>query len=139
MLVFADAAWEQLLGRTARQLVTSSLEVLKQLEHRLLFLRVSMGFGWYLGDTTPVVNDGDDDEKEEEGILRKGKVLKVFKSRKEGEEKKEEGAEAEAEAKAKGMGKGTKKLGDVKRVEEIDPTSDSVGEVGRLCIWCVKM
>ncbi|KAF2466043.1 uncharacterized protein BDR25DRAFT_336616 [Lindgomyces ingoldianus] len=45
-LVFSDLAWEQLLGRTADQLVGTDVEVLKYLEQRMLFLRVSLGFGW---------------------------------------------------------------------------------------------
>lgn len=48
-LILSDAAWEQLLGRTAAQLVTASLEVMKYLEERLLFLRVTLGFMLHLG------------------------------------------------------------------------------------------
>ncbi|KAF2112935.1 hypothetical protein BDV96DRAFT_497013 [Lophiotrema nucula] len=44
-LIFSDTAWEQLLGRTPEQLVNTDLEVLRYLEQRLLFLRVSLGFG----------------------------------------------------------------------------------------------
>lgn len=43
-LILSDAAWEQLLGRTATQLVDTEIEVLRYLEQRLLFLRVTMGF-----------------------------------------------------------------------------------------------
>ncbi|KAF2705896.1 hypothetical protein K504DRAFT_413870, partial [Pleomassaria siparia CBS 279.74] len=63
--VFSDTAWEQLLGRTAQQLVTSTVEVLERLENRMLFLRVSMGFGWCLEGTEPEVLV--DDEGEEYG------------------------------------------------------------------------
>ncbi|KAL1606389.1 hypothetical protein SLS60_003792 [Paraconiothyrium brasiliense] len=49
-LIFSDAAWEQLLGRTAEQLVSASLEVMKYLEQRLLFLRLTLGFGIHLGN-----------------------------------------------------------------------------------------
>ncbi|KAL2357179.1 hypothetical protein BJ546DRAFT_1024446 [Cryomyces antarcticus] len=45
-LVFSDKAWEQLLGRTAEELVESSANVLEYLEHRLLFLRTTLVFGW---------------------------------------------------------------------------------------------
>ncbi|ORY19497.1 hypothetical protein BCR34DRAFT_620953 [Clohesyomyces aquaticus] len=45
-LIFSDAAWEQLLGRTADQLVDTDIDVLNYLEQRMLFLRVSLGFGW---------------------------------------------------------------------------------------------
>ncbi|PVI01460.1 hypothetical protein DM02DRAFT_705128 [Periconia macrospinosa] len=49
-LIFSNAAWEQLLGRTAEQLVSTPLEVLTYLEHRLMYLRLTLGFGLYLGD-----------------------------------------------------------------------------------------
>jgi hypothetical protein len=39
----------QLLGRTAEQLVGSELDVMKYLGQRLLFLRLTMGFGFWLG------------------------------------------------------------------------------------------
>ncbi|KAI9695113.1 MAG: hypothetical protein M1820_008881 [Bogoriella megaspora] len=45
-LIFSDFAWEQLLGRTAQQLVDSNAELLKYLEQRMLFLRVTLVFGW---------------------------------------------------------------------------------------------
>lgn len=45
-LVWSDAAWEELLGRTAEDLAQASKEVLAYLEHRLLFLRVTLLFGW---------------------------------------------------------------------------------------------
>ncbi|KAF2681655.1 hypothetical protein K458DRAFT_77332 [Lentithecium fluviatile CBS 122367] len=49
-LILSDDAWEQLLGRTAEQLVTAPLDVMKYLEQRLLFLRLTLGFGLYLGN-----------------------------------------------------------------------------------------
>ncbi|KAJ4356602.1 uncharacterized protein N0V89_004637 [Didymosphaeria variabile] len=49
-LIFSDAAWEQLLGRTAEQLVSAPLDVMKYLEQRLLFLRLTLGFGIHLGN-----------------------------------------------------------------------------------------
>ncbi|KAI9715372.1 MAG: hypothetical protein M1812_006017 [Candelaria pacifica] len=45
-LVWSDEAWEQLLGRTAQQLVEATPPLLKYLEHRLLFLRYTLVFGW---------------------------------------------------------------------------------------------
>ncbi|KAJ4290447.1 hypothetical protein N0V90_010663 [Kalmusia sp. IMI 367209] len=48
-LIFADAAWEQLLGRSAQQLVAAPLDVMRYLEQRLLFLRLTLGFGIHLG------------------------------------------------------------------------------------------
>ncbi|KAH7113877.1 hypothetical protein B0J11DRAFT_497343 [Dendryphion nanum] len=48
-IVFSDEAWEQLLGRTAEQFVAMDRESLEYLDQRLVFLRVSVGFGW-VGD-----------------------------------------------------------------------------------------
>ncbi|KAF2825825.1 hypothetical protein CC86DRAFT_467442 [Ophiobolus disseminans] len=45
-LVLSDKAWEQLLGRTAEQLVATDIDTLRYLEQRLLLLRVTMGFVW---------------------------------------------------------------------------------------------
>jgi hypothetical protein len=47
-LILSDAAWEQLLGRTAEQLIKTELEVLRYLEQRLLLLRVTLGFAMCL-------------------------------------------------------------------------------------------
>jgi hypothetical protein len=49
-LILSDRAWEELLGRTALQLVHTDVGVLRYLEQRLLFLRVSMGFALKLDD-----------------------------------------------------------------------------------------
>jgi hypothetical protein len=49
-LILSDQAWEQLLGRTAEQLVSTSVDVLQYLEQRLLLLRVTMGFALRLDD-----------------------------------------------------------------------------------------
>ena len=45
-LVWSDEAWEQLLGRNAEGLVGASQALLKYLEHRLLFLKLAVMFGW---------------------------------------------------------------------------------------------
>lgn len=45
-LIWSPQAWEQLLGRTAAEFVTASTEVLKYLECRMLFMRVTVMFGW---------------------------------------------------------------------------------------------
>ncbi|MCJ1432732.1 hypothetical protein MMC27_002089 [Xylographa pallens] len=45
-LIWSTRACEQLLGRTAAQLVGSSAHALKYLEQRMLFLRVTLLFGW---------------------------------------------------------------------------------------------
>lgn len=39
-------AWEQLFGRSAQQVEATDLATLKYLEHRLLFLRITLIFGW---------------------------------------------------------------------------------------------
>ncbi len=44
--MWSDDAWEQLLGRNAEELAGSSLTLLKYLEHRLLFLKLAVMFGW---------------------------------------------------------------------------------------------
>jgi hypothetical protein len=49
-LILSDRAWEDLLGRTAEQLVGTSVDVLRYLEQRLLMLRVTMGFALSLED-----------------------------------------------------------------------------------------
>ncbi|MCJ1298884.1 hypothetical protein MMC08_001675 [Hypocenomyce scalaris] len=45
-LIWSPEAWEQLLGRTASEFVRASTDVLKYLEHRMLFMRVTVMFGW---------------------------------------------------------------------------------------------
>jgi hypothetical protein len=49
-LILSDGAWEDLLGRSAEQLVGTSVDVLRYLEQRLLMLRVTMGFALSLED-----------------------------------------------------------------------------------------
>ena len=49
-MVLSDTAWQQLLGRTAEQLVSADVNVLRYLEQRLLFLRVTLGFALRLED-----------------------------------------------------------------------------------------
>jgi hypothetical protein len=48
--VLSDQAWEQLLGRNKAQLVATSVDVLRYMEQRLLWLRVTMGFAVCLED-----------------------------------------------------------------------------------------
>lgn len=45
-LVLSSQAWEHLLGCSPADLVTSNQDLLAYLEHRLLFLRVTLLFGW---------------------------------------------------------------------------------------------
>lgn len=49
-LILSDQAWEQLLGRSAEQLVSTQINVLRYIEQRLLLLRVTMGFALRLED-----------------------------------------------------------------------------------------
>lgn len=44
--MLSPKAWGQLLGRTPGELVVMDVEELKYLEQRLLFLRVTLLFGW---------------------------------------------------------------------------------------------
>ncbi|KAF2190203.1 hypothetical protein K469DRAFT_25482 [Zopfia rhizophila CBS 207.26] len=121
-LIFSATAWEQLLGRAPEQLVETDIEVLKYLEQRLLFLRVSLGFGWCLEGTEP------------EAVVIEG-AGKENKGRKKGRKRKK-GGQSEDEAKEKEKGK--EKVEDPKTNEKKIVGGDGVGEVGRLCIWCVK-
>jgi len=45
-LIWHPGAWEQLLGRSQAELVGSGAELLRGLEKRLMFLRVTVGFTW---------------------------------------------------------------------------------------------
>lgn len=49
-LILSERAWEELLGRKAEQLIDTDVEVLRYLEHRLVYLRVTMGFALSLED-----------------------------------------------------------------------------------------
>jgi hypothetical protein len=119
-LIFSDTAWQQLLGRTPEQLVKSALDVLKYLENRLLFLRVSMGFGWCLEGSKPLPSTQEEYEASLKLHGRKRKRLDVFK------QKDKESADGREPA--------------ANPAESIpQPVEDGIGDAGRLCIWCVKM
>jgi hypothetical protein len=45
-LILSSRAWEHLLGRSIEDLTKTNLEVLKYLECRLLFLRLTLLFAW---------------------------------------------------------------------------------------------
>lgn len=45
-LIFSGEAWEQLLGRSAEELAKCDGQLLKYLENRILFLRLTLLFGW---------------------------------------------------------------------------------------------
>ncbi|KAF2659653.1 hypothetical protein K491DRAFT_755187 [Lophiostoma macrostomum CBS 122681] len=130
-LLLSDTAWHQLLGRTPAQFVADGIETLRLLEQRLLFVRLSLGFGWCLeGSSSSTalesIEDEDEDGEEAKDQLRgrKRKRLDVFHVReKERERDKEKGKESLESGNA---------------VEKA-MSGDGVGEVGRLCIWCVKM
>ncbi|KAF2199677.1 hypothetical protein GQ43DRAFT_375678 [Delitschia confertaspora ATCC 74209] len=126
-LILSPTAWEQLLGHTTEELMSCDNETLQYLEQRLFFLRVSMGFGWCIEGSELAQDIGNEEDKENnrnvgaggnEG-LRKGKKRKrvddgdILNSKEKG--KVEDGKYGAASA------------------------ADGVGEVGRLCIWCVKM
>lgn len=50
-LILSDTAWRELLGHTASELSSASSDKLSALEQRLLFLRVTLGFGWAAEET----------------------------------------------------------------------------------------
>ncbi|KAI9872923.1 MAG: hypothetical protein M1830_001057, partial [Pleopsidium flavum] len=45
-MIWSTEAWEHLLGRTAEELVSCNEDSLSHLENRMLFLRVTLLFGW---------------------------------------------------------------------------------------------
>lgn len=45
-LIWSPEAWEQLLGRTPEELASSRTDLLRYLEKRMSFLRVTLVFGW---------------------------------------------------------------------------------------------
>ena len=49
-MIFSAKAWESLFGRTATDLAGATAEVLRYLEQRLLFLRLTLIFGWVAED-----------------------------------------------------------------------------------------
>ncbi|KAF1994902.1 hypothetical protein P154DRAFT_501038 [Amniculicola lignicola CBS 123094] len=153
-LIFSPDAWTQLLGRTAEQLAETDIDVLRYLEHRLQFLRVSLGFGWCLEGTEPEpgpevdrdgVGGGGNGDEALSG--RKRKRVDVL-GRKGAEKEKENGALVPT-----AHGNRTDKLIlaslDNRKLTiqaekkgsrtDVGAVGDGIGEVGRLCIWCVKM
>ncbi|KAF2666878.1 hypothetical protein BT63DRAFT_441918 [Microthyrium microscopicum] len=49
-MILSHQAWEHLLGRSAAELASASSELIEYLEQRLLFLRVTLLFGWAVED-----------------------------------------------------------------------------------------
>jgi hypothetical protein len=45
-LIWSDAAWTQLLGRTAEELAGSKMEQLRYMEERMRWLRITLLMGW---------------------------------------------------------------------------------------------
>lgn len=123
-LIFSSKAWEQLLGRSAHQLVKTDLEILRYLEQRLLFLRLTLGFGWCLEGSKPLPSDQE--------IMamhsRKRRRLDVFKTG-------IGGSSTETQTPAT---VGPKEAAEAKLTKD-ELEKEGVGDVGRLCIWCVKM
>lgn len=118
-LVFSDNAWQQLLGRTPDQLLQDSVKTLEYLEHRMLFLHITLGFGWCLEGSEPLCTDL-------KVYGKKRKRLAVF------EEKDKKGKKKKAsEKKAEAVEHSNK--------EKKVTAGDGIGEVGRLCIWSVQM
>jgi hypothetical protein len=46
-LYLSEDAWEQLLGRSKQKLCQENIDVLRYLEQRMLYLRVSLGVAWW--------------------------------------------------------------------------------------------
>jgi hypothetical protein len=108
-LVFSTKAWEQLLGRTPEQFAQAEIELLRYLETRLLFLRYNLGFGWCARAVEEEGNEGGDGNDGADEECMTGKK----RSR-------------DCDVAKKGIGPDFL-------------STDSVGEVGRLCIWCVQV
>ncbi|KAF2276361.1 uncharacterized protein EI97DRAFT_398063 [Westerdykella ornata] len=131
-LIFSDEAWRQLLGRTPAQLLRDDVQVLSFMEQRMLFLRVTMGFAWCADGTAPGPAEG---ERVTLPFERKRKRLDVFgeaatgKGKGKGKEKEKGKSDEKEDAKTRPGG----------QKEKSEEMTGGVGEVGRLCIWCVKM
>lgn len=53
-IILSNRAWEQLFGRSIRDLVRLSFEALRRIEQRLLFLRITLVFGWAAEESSGV-------------------------------------------------------------------------------------
>lgn len=45
-LLVSDKAWKSLFGRPAEELVNTEIDSLQEIEHRMLFTRITLLFGW---------------------------------------------------------------------------------------------
>lgn len=45
-LFVSDKAWKSLIGRPAEELVNTDFDSLQEIEHRMLFTRITLLFGW---------------------------------------------------------------------------------------------
>jgi hypothetical protein len=45
-LVLSDYAWARLLGRSDEEMIQSSASTLKSVEHRMLYVRITLRFWW---------------------------------------------------------------------------------------------
>ncbi|KAF8429199.1 hypothetical protein EV426DRAFT_639752 [Tirmania nivea] len=45
-LLISDKAWKKLFGRPAEELVNTEIDSLQEIEHRMLFTRITLLFGW---------------------------------------------------------------------------------------------
>jgi hypothetical protein len=85
-----------------------------------------MGFGWCLEGSQPLPEE--DEMVDLKPWQRKRKRLDVLRKKTE--------ARNEAEAEKKGKNKETQK--DEPSLDKTKGEGDGLGQVGRLCIWCVK-
>ena len=99
-------------------------------------MRLSFGFGWCLEGSAPLPNDEDENDEGSKEKLRgrKRKRLDVFKK---GD--KDTATESE-DTTGERMEKEAKTEPEQKQAKADEKLAgDGVGEVGRLCIWCVEM
>lgn len=47
-MLWSDLAWTQLLGCAAHQFAVVGLDMLREWEERLMFLRIVVRFGWWV-------------------------------------------------------------------------------------------
>lgn len=98
------------------------MKTLEYLEQRILFLRVTLGFGWCLEGSEPLSVSTD-----LKVYGKKRKRLAVFED-KDRKGKKKKVCDNKAEAVEETTQEGKKAA-----------AGDGIGEVGRLCIWRVQM
>jgi predicted CopG family antitoxin len=98
---------------------------LKAVEGGLLFQRVSLGFGWCLEGSQPLLEE--DKTVDLRPWQRKRKRLDVLGRKATAREK------VQVEKSGKGETEGEKI-----KLDESKGEGDGLSQVGRMCIWCVK-